>query len=169
MNLNTSTSESRFAVSCRPRQLCIIGHSGDDETVLWRGAASGPNHALLQAGLTVVRSLGESVRFDLHYELIGGDAGVESIRVLDEALMTKPPADSRAPAAATAVPVAPTSTGDNSGTSADPTVRDLTEAMEILAALRDDRDEPVSDLAWSMLNSAHWNVQRALRSHFTGR
>lgn len=164
MDLNTSVSEALLTVGCKTRQLCIIGHSGDDETVLWRGAAAGPNHALLQAGLAVVRSLGEAVRLDLHYRLIGGDGAVESIRVLDEALMTKPPQNHRAPATDT-----PAATAAVSGAPTDPTVRDLTDAMEILASLRDNTEEPVGDVAWSMLNSAHWHVQRALRSHFTGR
>lgn len=47
MDLTTSVHGSRLAISREPRRLCIIGHSGDDETVLWRGAAAGPNHALL--------------------------------------------------------------------------------------------------------------------------
>ena len=166
MDLNISVSESCLTVGCKTRQLCIIGHSGDDETVLWRGAAAGPNHALLQAGLAVVRSLGEAVRLDLHYDLIGGDGAVESIRVLDEALMTKPPQNHRAPATDNAVEPKATAVG---GAPVDPTVRDLTDAMEILASLRDDPEEPVGDVAWSLLNSAHWHVQRALRSHFTGR
>lgn len=115
-----------------------------------------------------MRDSGESVRFDLNYGLIGGDAHIETIRVLDEALMTKPPEDHRAPATAATSTVA-TTTLSAGGGPMDPTVRDLSEAMEILGAIRDDPDKDLGALAWSMLNHAHWHVQSALRSHFTGR
>lgn len=72
------------------RNYCIVGHTHDDDGVslLWRGKAFGPHHALLQAGLAIELRRGEIVRLDLHYQLRDSSA---TVRVLDEAQMTKPP------------------------------------------------------------------------------